>query len=194
MSRLSRYADSFVLCSVPELPQTLTCVYAQRFLNSDDAYRKARLKLMPELVEAPYPVRLMAPKGKELVVHRPGLIDTIYYAHDVAGDLCPTWEVTLDLMGTPAIRGMATIVKRYLKSMSVDFAAIISKPEGQKEDEPEACLGLWRMNHLDLAQAADLPDRFAAEGCCDETIHAIRASILIESANEASSKCITVTS
>ena len=140
------------------------CVWVvQRFLSGDDNYRKSRLKIIPAIVDAPYVIRSMAPKNSVLTIQRNGLLDTIYHMHETKGSQRPIVEVTLDLMGTRAIRGMAALVKRYLTTMSVDFAAIISKPDGQVKDEPQACLGLWRFDHIDVTNCPDLPDRF-----CDE--------------------------
>ena len=156
-----------------EIPYWLssTHTWQQRFLNGDDAYRQARLKILPEVVEANYVVKSMAPKGNK-TLHREGLIETIYHTSsdgaleggpspNNASLLCPIVEVTLDMVGNRAIRGMASLVKRYLVSISVDLAAIISKPDGQEEDEPEACLGLWRLHHIDISKCPPLPDRFA---------------------------------
>jgi hypothetical protein len=149
---------------------------------------------MSEIVEAPYPIRLLAPKGKEIQVERP-FLPTTYHRHDVVGDLCPILEVTLDMLGNATIRGMASLVKRYLSGISLDLAAIVTAPDGQTEgDEPEACLGLWRMNHIDVTQYPRLPDRFETDGCSDETVQAIRAHILLKGARLDSVRRISVAS
>jgi hypothetical protein len=82
-------------------------------LSGTDEYRKDRLKIMPEIVEAPYPIHLLAPKGTELRVETP-FLPTTYRHHDAAGDRCPILEVTLDFLGNATMRGMASLVKRYL--------------------------------------------------------------------------------
>jgi hypothetical protein len=102
---------------------------------------------------------------------------------------CPIIEVTLDMVGNRAIRGMASLVKRYLNSISVDLAAIISKPDGQEKDEPEACLGLWRLHHIDISKCPPLPDRYAMEkGASDQHPDLVRASLLSKAAEEHSSQ------
>jgi hypothetical protein len=141
----------------------------------------------------------MAPKGRELVVQRSDLINTTYNLHQATlsasnKKIWPSLEVTLDLMGNRPIRGMASLVKRYLKFISVDLAAIISKPEGQEQDEPEACLGLWCFNHIDVAKCPDLPDRFDGDAL-SENDHpdVIRANRLVKLAEcEMSSVTIAV--
>ena len=137
-------------------------------------------------------MRLMAPTGIELEVQRDGLLETTYHHHDSSGDLCVVYEVALDLMVNSTMRGMASLVKSYLSRMSIDLCAIISKPKGQEKDEPEACLGLWRLHRLNVGQYPTLPDRFSTDGCSQETIHAIRATMLAKNANLESSKTIAV--
>jgi hypothetical protein len=156
-------------------------------LTGDDAYRKTRLKIVLEIVQAPYPVRLLAPKNAEIPVFREGFIDTLhhppsYEPHNT--DDCPIWEVTFDFMGNSAIRGMGSIVKRYLSSMSVDFGLVISKPEAQTEEEPEAVLGLWRFDHIDLTQYPGLPNRYETAGSTAESRDVARASLLLEEASK----------
>jgi hypothetical protein len=163
-------------------------------LSGTDEYRKDRLKIISEIVEAPYPIRLLAPKGKEIQVERP-FLPTTYRQHDAIGNLCPILEVTLDMLGNATIRGMASLVKRYLNSISLDLAVIVTRPDGQTEgDEPEACLGLWRMSHIDVTQYPTLPDRFETDGCSDELVQAIRANILVKGAHLDSTRPICVAS
>jgi hypothetical protein len=144
---------------------------------------------LPEVVEANYVVKSMAPKGNK-TLHREGLIETIYNQCDgVEGpeSSCPIVEVTLDMVGNRAIRGMASLVKRYLNSISVDLAAIISKPDDQEEDEPEACLGLWRLHHIDISKCPPLPDRFAMmeKGASEKrNSDLVRANLLSKAAEE----------
>ena len=95
----------------------------KRFFNGDDKYRKPRLKVLPALVEAPYAVQLLAPKKLvESPAYQEGLVETIYYEHDVAGEQCPVFEVSLDFVESKTVRSMASMVKRYLHSISIDMA------------------------------------------------------------------------
>ena len=164
----------------------------QRFLNGSDEYRRARLKIMPEILEAAYAIRLMAPKGREITLDKEDFLPTTYRTHDVAGKQCPIMEVTLDLMTNSTMRGMAALVKRYIGGISIDNALVISTPDDQNEKEPEACLGLFRMNHLDVDTCPSLPDRFETEGCSMATVDSIRASLLTKSAAQFSSRSIRV--
>lgn len=137
------------------------------------------------LVQAPLPVKLLAPKDAEITIFYEGFLDTIYHSsHEPSTDDCPIWEVTLNLMSTSAIRGMASIVKRYLSSMSVDLGLVLSKPDGQVEDEPEVVLGLWRFDHMDISQFPSLPNRFETAGSTAERGDALRARLLVEQASK----------
>lgn len=58
---------------------------------------------------------------------------------------------------------MAGILKRHFESVAIDVAVVIQKPDGQDEDEPEACLAMWRFNHIDVSKCPVFPDRFEYE-------------------------------
>ena len=176
----------------------------KRFLAGSPEYRQHRLKLLPELVQAPYAIRLMAPKANAPppTVHQEGLVTTKYHEHDVGATTtsgsssgvettvnktqAPIFEVTMDLMEQRTVRSMACLVKRYLPSMSIDFALVISKPDGSEDEEPEAVLGMWRWDHLQLTEYPSLPDRLATDGCSRETLDAVRASLLAKEASRMS--------
>ena len=145
----------------------------QRFLAGDDDYRRNRLKIIPELVEAPYPIRLICSKDAELQIHSDGWLETSYHSH--CAD-CPIWEVNVDCMGNSAIRGMASLIKRYMVGIKADFALVISHPD----DEVGAVLGLWRFDHLNVSQYPTLPDRY--EGL-DESVDVARANHLVKEAS-----------
>jgi hypothetical protein len=157
----------------------------KRFLSAeDDEYRKRRLFLTPEIVEAAYAIKMVAPKGKDLQLQKDGLTENYYHFYENDGHGAPLVEVTLDMVGNKAIRGMASLVKRYLVTLSIDFAAVVRAPENSTTPEPEACLGLFRLHHLDVNAAPTLPDRYsygksASMGKADE----LRASMLVKEAS-----------
>ena len=159
----------------------------KRFLSAkDDEYRKRRIFLTPDIAEAAYAIKMVAPKGKEMALQKDGLTENTYNFYENDGHGAPLLEVTLDLMGNKAIRGMASLVKRYLVGLSIDFAAIIKAPEGSTEPEPAACLGLFRLHHLDVEAAPTLPDRFSYQsGSVDNARKAdeLRASMLMKEAS-----------
>jgi hypothetical protein len=141
----------------------------KRFLNGDSDYRNERLKVIPSLAEGPLAVKVLAPPKKETLLNCSLLpVTWQQYGPETTSKgrkLCSALEVTLDCVSARPMRAMAGIVKRNLKYLSVDIATVIGKPMGQEddEDELEACLGLWRMDHIDISACPQFPDRLADE-------------------------------
>jgi len=136
-------------------------------MNGDDEYRNRRLKIIPVVAEGPLAVKVLAPPRRELVVRCEALPVTwrnYEASRDPNGrELFPAIECEIDCMSNRAIRAMAGILKRNLGSLCIDIACIIQKPDGLEEDEPQACLGLFRFNHIDVERCPAFPDRFAAD-------------------------------
>ena len=135
----------------------------KRFLSGDDAYRDARFKILPCLVDGPLPVRIMAPPKKELLISSRAL-PSKWKKHrmETLSDgtiLQPILEMEIDVISNSAIRGISAMLKRHIKSVALDLAVVIQTPNGQKEKEPEACLGLWRFDHIDVLTCPPLPPR-----------------------------------
>eukprot|EP00980_Cylindrotheca_fusiformis_P013097 scaffold3281_cov129-Cylindrotheca_fusiformis.AAC.16 len=131
----------------------------KRFLSGDDTYKKRSLKLMHEIVDAPYAARMLAPKVSELEVQCDGLVETSYRYYDPAENYAPLLELTIDFISNGPIRGMSSLMKRYLHGLSLDFALVVVNPEGPEWDEPGAILGLFKMDHIDIANYGSLPAR-----------------------------------
>jgi hypothetical protein len=51
------------------------------------------------------------------------------------------------------------MLKRYIRLIALDLAVVIHTPDGQTEQEPEACLGLWRFDHIDVLTCPPLSTR-----------------------------------
>lgn len=142
----------------------------KRFVNGDDAYRNKRLKLMASIVDAPYVVKMVVPQKKGVPISNP-LVPVAWRKHpstttstgNNTNNPNPMMEVELDIMSNKAMRGAANIVKNNLKSITIDLAAIIEKPHGQKEEEPSAVLGMWRFDQLDISTCPHLPVRVTTE-------------------------------
>ena len=124
----------------------------KRFLVGDDAYRNARLKILPCLVDGPLPIKMIAPPKKELSVSCASLPSQWkFHKKEIRADgtvLEPVLEMEIDVISNAAIRGVSGMLKRYIKSIALDLAVIIHAPDPQ--EEPEACLGLWRFDHIDV--------------------------------------------
>lgn len=95
-------------------------------------------------------------------------------------------EVELDCMSSKAMRGMASIIKKNLSGIVLDIAVVIEKPDGATEEEPTACLGMWRFDRVDIETCPMLPERQVSE------IEAIRrATVLVGLSPEKMSEIAT---
>jgi hypothetical protein len=128
------------------------------------------------------PIRMVAPPKREKVVNCDWM-PILWNQRDEETDttsgkrLCAQLEATLDCMTSRAIRSMAGLVKRYLHILSIDVAVVIGKPDGEEgENEPGACLGLWRFNHIDVSECPHLPDRCVVEAHSQPEADVLRAS------------------
>ena len=133
------------------------------FLLGDDAYRNARLKILPCLVDGPLPIKIMAPPKKELTVSCASLPSKWKFHNKTTLEdgtvLHPVLEMEIDVISNSAIRSISAMLKRYIKMIALDLALVIQTPDGQTKQEPEACLGLWRFDHIDIMTCPPLPQR-----------------------------------
>jgi hypothetical protein len=138
----------------------------QRFFNGTDEYRNKRFQFIPSVVDGPLAVRMLAPPKREKIIQH-SYLPVSWAKHPpktVNGrKLCVALESELDCLSSRTIRGMAGIVKKHMASVSIDIAVTIGKPDGESEDEPQACLGMWRFDHIDVSSCPTMPDRFSIE-------------------------------
>jgi hypothetical protein len=71
----------------------------------------------------------------------------------------------MDCVSSRSMRTATGIATRSATRLSMDVATVIGKPAGQEDDEGElqACLGLWRMDRIDVSNCPQFPDRLANE-------------------------------
>ena len=135
----------------------------KRFLLGDDAYRNARLKILPSLVDGPLPIKVIAPPKRELTVSCSALPSkwTFHNKQTLTNGtvLQPILEMEIDVISNSTIRGISAMLKRYIRLIALDLAVVIHTPDGQTEQEPEACLGLWRFDHIDVLTCPPLSTR-----------------------------------
>jgi hypothetical protein len=127
-----------------------------------------RLRLIPSLVEGPLAIRILAPPKREFLISCDAL-PVHWRSYEAEIDpktgrrLAPALQIELDCVSNRIMRGMAGILKRHFESVAIDVAVVVQKPDGQEEDEPQACLGMWRFNHIDVSKCPSFPDRFEYE-------------------------------
>jgi hypothetical protein len=124
--------------------------------------------MIPSVVDGPLAVRILAPPKREICVSC-ALLPVSWRSYEAEVDaatgrkLAPTLEITLDCTSNRAMRSMAGILKRNLQSLAIDVAIVIQKPDEHDEEEPQACLAMWRFNHIDVSKCPTFPDRFEYE-------------------------------
>ncbi|GMF44687.1 unnamed protein product [Phytophthora fragariaefolia] len=102
----------------------------ERFLNSDDEFRKARLKLVPTIVDGPWVIR-KAVGSTPCIIGK--AIQTTYFQS-------PSYlEVHVDISSDTIAKHITSMCRSHSTSFAVNMGFII---EGQSEEQlPEALLG-----------------------------------------------------
>lgn len=117
----------------------------QAFLQGDDAFRNARLKLIPFVPEGPWVVRKSVGK-RPLIVAKALAVN--YYSR-------PNYmEIVADTSTDPIGSKVTGLCRQHIWSIVVDIAILL---EGKDADElPEAIFGAARYQHLDLSLAKSI--------------------------------------
>lgn len=111
----------------------------ERFVNGDDAYRDARLKLIPRVVEGNWIVRRAVGAGTNAAK----LSEAVKLSYFQGPDY---FEVDLDIVGSPLARRILSVVRSATSTLVLDLALVI---EGVSPDElPERILGAVRMHRV----------------------------------------------
>uniref|UniRef100_A0A7S2YC98 Protein ENHANCED DISEASE RESISTANCE 2 C-terminal domain-containing protein n=1 Tax=Entomoneis paludosa TaxID=265537 RepID=A0A7S2YC98_9STRA len=167
--------------SLQETDQDPTDVRAlKRFLKESDDYRNERLKFIPAVVDGPMAVRVLAPPKKERVIHGQ-VIPITWHLYDrevnpkTGQVLHPVVSASMDCLSSGAVRNLAGLVKKYLVTMTLDLALVIGAPStleahqknkrkgnnnvhDDTDNEPKACLGLFRFEHVDVNTCPAFPE------------------------------------
>ena len=126
-----------------------------RFAAGSDAFRNARLKLIPSVAEGPWLV-------KTGVGSRPSILGKALKQRFARGR--GYLEADVDCNSTPAAGRIVSLVKSYARSLVVDLAFVV---EAQTADElPERVVGSTRLMHIDLSET-NVPEYDVLEGDVD---------------------------
>eukprot|EP00546_Thalassionema_frauenfeldii_P003357 CAMPEP_0178935054 /NCGR_PEP_ID=MMETSP0786-20121207/24280_1 /TAXON_ID=186022 /ORGANISM="Thalassionema frauenfeldii, Strain CCMP 1798" /LENGTH=681 /DNA_ID=CAMNT_0020613055 /DNA_START=296 /DNA_END=2340 /DNA_ORIENTATION=+ len=147
------------------------------FLIGSDEYRNSRLSFMSHLVNGPMPIRLLAPPaGQEMLVaqqHRG--ISTKWIDHPRRDNLKPCLEIEVDLVSSNPLRQLSLLCKRYVKTVQLDLALMLSDTatngavkhsvnDGNTRKESNVYFGFWRFDYIDIDTFSGLPERKTSEG------------------------------
>ncbi len=136
----------------------------KRFLRGTDQYRNKRWKILPCLVDGPYIIKVMAPAEKEVTIAG-GRVGATWHKYDESVDhqsgkkRAALLEVDCDLISNPGVRKICNIVLGQVKNVRIDCAMIVEKPYLSEVKEPAACLGLWRMDKVDMDDSPLVPQK-----------------------------------
>jgi hypothetical protein len=116
------------------------------FIEGDEQYRDTHFKLIPRVVKGSYIV-------KTTVGQTPAILGTKLVQSYRQGT--KWFEVIVDVGSSSVAGGVLSVVKGYVKTITVDLAFLI---EPHKDNElPEAVLGAMQFHSLDLGMAVPLP-------------------------------------
>lgn len=87
----------------------------ERFINASDAFRSARLKLIPCIVDGPWPVR-------QAVTSRPALLGKALHIRYFRTN--SYFECSIDCNSSPSAGRVVSLVKTYARDLVVDLAFI----------------------------------------------------------------------
>jgi hypothetical protein len=142
------------------------------FLLGTDEYRNERLVVVPQIVDAPLPVKMIAPRKTEIVV-KAQLVPSCWYRSEDCDDLCPALELELDMIASSAIRNVVGIVSRHVHRISLDLACLIY----DNDKKSAVCLTCFCFDHIDMTSCPSFPQAPQTTNDYYENIHQTDHSI-----------------
>jgi Protein ENHANCED DISEASE RESISTANCE 2, C-terminal len=140
----------FGIPPMEQFPPKLRRVWS-KFVQGDQQYRDARLKILPIVVEGPWIVKTAVGPGTA-----PALLGKViplqYYFRNEQG----LYEVDVIITASRIAKGILSVVKGHTKSLTIAFAFIIEASE--EEDLPETALCSFQIHALHLEDCPLLPE------------------------------------
>jgi hypothetical protein len=126
-----------------------------KFLQGDQQYRDARLKLLPVVVDSPWIVRTAVGPGTS-----PALLGKViplqYYFRAPTETQKGVYEVDVIITASHIAKGILSVVKGHTKMLTMAFAFIIEAAE--EEELPETVLCTFQMHSIHLEDCPRLPE------------------------------------
>ena len=141
--------------SVPPLDQFATPQLADvwtRFIQGDQQYRDARLKLLPVVVDGPWIVRAAVPGNSPALL---GKVIPLQYFFTQKENGRSIYEVDVIITASSIAKGILSVVKGHAKALSIAFAFIIEAAD--EKELPETALAAFQVNALHLEDCPLLP-------------------------------------
>jgi len=142
--------------SVPPLDQFASPQLAgvwSRFIQGDQQYRDARLKLLPVVVDGPWIVRAAVPGNSPALL---GKAIPLQYFFTEKENGRNVYEVDVIITASSIAKGILSVVKGHSKALSIAFAFIIEAAE--EKELPETALASFQVHAINLEDCPLLPD------------------------------------
>ena len=148
------FVSYFSIPPIDEFPSKELASVWTKFLNGDQQYRDARLKLLPVVVDGPWIVKAAVGNGTS-----PALLGKVipiqYFFRDPSPAAAGVYEVDVIITASSIAKGILSVVKGHTKSLTIAFAFII---EAVDQDElPETVLCAFQVHALHLEDCPHLP-------------------------------------
>ena len=144
----------FGIPPIDKFPSKLGNVWT-KFLEGDQQYRDARLKLLPVVVDGPWIVRAAVGPGTS-----PALLGKViplqYYFRSPSEVKKGVYEVDVIITASRIAKGILNVVKGHTKMLTMAFAFIIEAAE--EEELPETVLCTFQMHSIHLEDCPPLPE------------------------------------
>jgi hypothetical protein len=148
------FVSYFSIPPLEEFPSKLRTVWTS-FLQGDQQYRDARLKLLPVVMDGPWIVKTAVGGGKS-----PALLGKAipiqYFFRDADERGKGVYEVDVIITASAIAKGILSVVKGHTKSVSIAFAIIIEA--NQADELPETVLCSFQVHSLHLEECPMLPE------------------------------------
>jgi hypothetical protein len=145
----------FSVPPISEFPNKEVANVWSSFVDGDQQYRDARLKLLPVVIDGPWIVKAAVGNGKA-----PALLGKViplqYFFRKPEGTKKGIYEVDVIITASSIAKGILSVVKGHTNSLTIAFALII---EAAKHEElPETVLCSYQIHALNLDDCPHLPD------------------------------------
>jgi hypothetical protein len=145
----------FSVPPISEFPNNEVASVWSSFVDGDQQYRDARLKLLPVVIDGPWIVKAAVGNGKA-----PALLGKViplqYFFRKPVGTKKGIYEVDVIITASSIAKGILSVVKGHTNSLTIAFALIIEA--ATHEELPETVLCSYQIHALNLDDCPHLPD------------------------------------
>ena len=162
------FVSYFSVPPLSEFPNDKLRLVWERFLQGDQQYRDARLKLLPVVMDGPWIVKAAVGNGTA-----PALLGKVIPLQYFFKERVPAkdgsnndkastkgsaavYEVDVIITASSIAKGILSVVKGHTKALTIAFAFIIEAAE--QEELPETVLCAFQVHALHLEDCPILPD------------------------------------